>query len=1002
MKIKRLMSFILMICMTVGMMPLSVFAEETEPEAVLLTETDESESMIAADASAEEAEIQAVTATAPTQLWVEPTETNGIPARIDVFKKQSGSSWNPTYTYQLYLPGNVNVENIMLSWDGDAQVTVDNTAYTSGNCPIPPVGTTKSYVFKSGNQTLGTYSLITYQGAAGVEPIFIDIDESQGTIAAMDGDHDHNISCVGKIYFNNQWYDMPKIKGRGNYTWWQATDKKAYNISLDKKTTFPGIDSAATKKWSILAEIADHSLLCNRSGFSLAYELGIGQDTVSADVWMNGEYQGCYMVTPKTDSFVTKNGFMIEQDNYLEASVAEGGDPQFKLDGLNEASGSSGYNRITVKKMGDNLLLKDGVVNESVENIEAAADNIRLWLQDAWDAIRSSTGYNSKGKYYTDYIDIESFAKMYLMHEYVKSYDICSGSILFHRDGMTDDDKLIAGPIWDLDNAMGSTQTNSSLGSVGDRRSGQGSFIPNITEYKTSIYKTIYTLHEDFRNEVQLQYNKNRNAFLEIESNTAAMISDIEASALMNHKKVNEISYNNHKYSKNTTLGSGQYQQTFLATTNSQTDWPNYAANLKTYIHARSLWFDNTYYDPNYVPPCEHTNLINPVWSWSDDCSAATVTFECADCGETVSFDGTITDSVFNEDDTITFTAEYILNDVTYTDTKTANAFIATFLKDEGVERVDVYYTQDYTQADVIDADKATARDSSTGRPVIDGGGQLNFLVVLKDGYLFSSLTATPGTYKNIKTDPEGTGNTLLYRLTKVTGSTEITIATEKCEHTNVSNPVWTWSSDYSAAELSLDCADCGQTVTIPGVVTSVLESDGKTITFTAAAELNGNSYTDTKTHDAFTVTFETDAHITVNVFYKNDSAEADETNVSSAVARNGDSGNPVIDGSGQVYYELIAEEGYIVDQVNISDSYTDLEGPEDTGTDHAYRITGITGDLTVTVTEIEEVIELKAVSLTLTGNIGVNFSFDIPEALRADTYISFTLNGNTDRYHAS
>ncbi|MDO4413595.1 MAG: leucine-rich repeat protein [Erysipelotrichaceae bacterium] len=45
--------------------------------------------------------------------------------------------------------------------------------------------------------------------------------------------------------------------------------------------------------------------------------------------------------------------------------------------------------------------------------------------------------------------------------------------------------------------------------------------------------------------------------------------------------------------------------------------------------------------------------------------------------------------------------------------------------------------------------------------------------------------------------------------------------------------------------------------------------------------------------------------------------------------------------------------------------------------------------------------ITLEAVSLTLTGNIGVNFTFDIPEEERSDTYISFTLNENTERFSA-
>ena len=70
-----------------------------------------------------------------------------------------------------------------------------------------------------------------------------------------------------------------------------------------------------------------------------------------------------------------------------QSKVENGGDPQFRLIGLNETSGwSSAYNRITVKKMGDNFLGKNeaGEVDESPENLAAKAEEIRLWLQDAF------------------------------------------------------------------------------------------------------------------------------------------------------------------------------------------------------------------------------------------------------------------------------------------------------------------------------------------------------------------------------------------------------------------------------------------------------------------------------------------------------------------------------------------------------------------------------------------------------------------------------------------
>ncbi|MBO4834608.1 MAG: CotH kinase family protein [Lachnospiraceae bacterium] len=564
--------------------------------------------------------VSAADVATPVALWIAPTETNGIPVRIDAFPVRTGrSSTGPTYIYQLYLPGNVDVANCFLSWDGGMQATIDGQTYDSGACPIPSANTQITYTFSNGDQASVSIPVVTYQGSPNVQSVFIDIDETEGkpTIAQMDGDEEHEITCSGWIYIEGKKQELTKIKGRGNATWRHADDKRPYNITLGKKINFPGIDSAKTKKWTLQAEALDHSLLCNRIGFYLANEMGVGLDTASADVWMNGEYQGCYTVTPKTDTFVTDDGYMIENDNYLEKPVAEGGDPQFFLEGMKEDSGHiSSYNRITVKKIGDNLLMKDGEVDESPENMEAVATEIQDWLQDAWDAIRSDTGYNAKGKYYTDYIDIESFAKMYLLQEYVKSYDVCAGSLLFHRDGQTDDDKLIAGPLWDLDNALGSVMQNRALGMAddqrnGDRRSGEGYFIPYIKEYKTSIFKTL-SKYEDFMEEVYAQYNKYRSVFDDLSDELEGMIREIDASARMNHIKVTDLRLNTHKYQYDTTLGSDPYLQNYLATTNSQSDWANYAANLKTYVTTRSLWFHNTYFDLYYAGYTSFRDVKDP------------------------------------------------------------------------------------------------------------------------------------------------------------------------------------------------------------------------------------------------------------------------------------------------------------------------------------------------------------------------------------------------------
>ena len=168
---------------------------------------------------------------------------------------------------------------------------------------------------------------------------------------------------------------------------------------------------------------------------------------------------------------------------------------------------------------------------------------------------------------------------------------------MFYRNGTSDDDKLYAGPLWDVDNALGSMSHNGGLGPVGDRRSGKGLFIPKLNEYKTSILKTLWRLHADFREEVFRQYNLNKACFEDIPAELQVMMEEIEASAFMNHNKVEYVNCNDHKYTSVRTFEQGdpEYEQVMLDTPDDKSDWANYAANLLTYVTARSKWFRNTY-----------------------------------------------------------------------------------------------------------------------------------------------------------------------------------------------------------------------------------------------------------------------------------------------------------------------------------------------------------------------------------------------------------------------
>ena len=111
--------------------------------------------------------------------------------------------------------------------------------------------------------------------------------------------------------------------------------------------------------------------------------------------------------------------------------------------------------------------------------------------------------------------------------------------------------------------------------------------------------------------------------------------------------------------------------------------------------------------------------------------------------------------------------------------------YTATFTTD-GHATINIYYTQDYTTADETNVTTAVARDSNAGSILSDGNGQINFMVVVDDGYKVSDVTVLPETnYKNLKNQDE---NNNIYRITKVTGDITVTVTTAEKVKEDVTN----------------------------------------------------------------------------------------------------------------------------------------------------------------------------------------------------------------------
>ncbi len=268
---------------------------------------------------------------------------------------------------------------------------------------------------------------------------------------------------------------LKHIKGRGNATW--DMPKKPYNIKLEKSADLLGMGSA--KGWCLLANYADTSLLRNHLVYRLAEETGIPftMDSKSVDLYLNGKYNGTYLMTEKIEIGtnrvdITDMEKATEQvnpndlDSYPAGGTAEyrrgtrkwteiPNDPADITGGylieveLNERYAGEACGFVT--EIGQAVTMKAPEF-VSKKQIHYIAD----LYQEMEDAIYSKTGYNKQGRHYSEYIDEESIAKMYLLQEYSLNLDTGITSFYLYKDSdMTGDGKFHMAPVWDFDMSIG-------------------------------------------------------------------------------------------------------------------------------------------------------------------------------------------------------------------------------------------------------------------------------------------------------------------------------------------------------------------------------------------------------------------------------------------------------------------------------------------------------------------------------------------------------------------
>lgn len=226
------------------------------------------------------------------------------------------------------------------------------------------------------------------------------------------------------------------IKLRGNST--ALADKKAYNVYFDNSVEiFKG--KAKGKKWSLLANAYDKSLLRSKLVFDLSKNIGMKvatPETKYVDLYINGQLMGSYLLSEPADN--GRAGISYDEDNDKEIL--------FELENNDKVESGVLYKTT-------NLGLRFATEDTDSET-SAKYTN---WV-DTLSKFETVLSENSDDIF--NYIDKDSFVDMYVINELFKTVDFGYSSVKFYTNYDSENDRVVihAGCLWDFDLSAGNSQ----------------------------------------------------------------------------------------------------------------------------------------------------------------------------------------------------------------------------------------------------------------------------------------------------------------------------------------------------------------------------------------------------------------------------------------------------------------------------------------------------------------------------------------------------------------
>lgn len=423
--------------------------------------------------------------------------------------------------YYLFLPE--SFKNLQSSWNFNKyqDIKLDEKKIANGDTFDTADG---SYTIKTDDGL--SYTLVVMYSSS-IPAVFMETKSgNMEYVHAVKGNEESArfslIDTEGMVHYST---NFVTIKCRGNSTYTQA-DKKSYLVELADSVDL--LEMGSAEKWLLISNVFDDTALRNKVSYDIAeqFQVPCTAQLAFVDLYLNGQYAGNYLFAEKVE--VGENRIPITDLDAANKAANKGVDIRH-LEGFSKEYGalslikgisqmedpddiSGGY---LIEIETDFRLIEDeisGFITSRQQPIVIkspayASENEVKYIADLYqkmeDAVFSEDGTNpDTGELYTDYIDMDSYVRRYILEELVKNADTIYTSQFFYKPVDDESTKLFAGPVWDYDKALG---VEGMVADTYDLNDPGGLYASAFGD--CNIYHGLYQ-HLDFQEYVKEVYQK--------------------------------------------------------------------------------------------------------------------------------------------------------------------------------------------------------------------------------------------------------------------------------------------------------------------------------------------------------------------------------------------------------------------------------------------------------------------------------------------------------------